>query len=565
MKIFPIKNDFTNKSASGVITWPILTSGVLPVTIMLLVTLASVMGYGLATASLDSSRSKTIERILLSNKRRITDGLDDYARIQWGNVGWVQFGGQDEKEWRQFNDIYNISAKPTGVEAIGISYGNDTTNNVIAYINPSNNLTNGYTGYNMGTNPTLYNTMTQATKSGQTALTPTLPNFFSTKQGINSSKNGFLMYTPIYNLAISHSTPDERPQALRGFVVTMFRGDFFFSSLFNDVDLSHTRMQIYLGEVHPENLLYDGGRTTEKNVRKVTQRLTQFGQSMTIIYTFDTEYISVWLLTFFPQILLFSGLLLGALFAVLSGFLLRNRYRRLADEKERDIEFAKDELLSLASHQLRTPATGVKQYLGMVLQGFAGNISEKQREYLNRAYASNNRQLSVINDILHMAKLDTGRIVLAETRFDLAKMVRDVVDEQCEAAQAGGIELAFEGPSRGTVLADSHMLRMVIENLLSNAIKYTPEGGSVTVRMMRRSNQWVLSVKDTGVGIAKSDFPKLFKQFTRIDNPRNEFVTGTGVGLYLAYHLTLLHDGQINVLSRKGEGSTFTLRIPRKI
>lgn len=245
--------------------------------------------------------------------------------------------------------------------------------------------------------------------------------------------------------------------------------------------------------------------------------------------------------------------------------MLRNRFFRLTYEKERDVEFAKDELLSLASHQLRTPATGVKQYLGMVLQGFAGDITAKQREYLQRAYASNNRQLGVINDILHLAKLETGRIVLAERKFDIAKMVRDVVDEQQDSAEKGGIQLLLEAPSTGSIMADSHMLRMVIENLLSNAIKYTPEGGTVNVRLARRGTKWVMMVRDTGVGIAKSDFSKLFKQFTRISNPRTDIVTGTGVGLYLAYHLTVLHGGTISVTSRKGKGSTFTVRLPRKI
>src|ERR1700757_2436287 len=237
----------------------------------------------------------------------------------------------------------------------------------------------------------------------------------------------------------------------------------------------------------------------------------------------------------------------------------------MAIEKERDVKVAQDELLSLASHQLRTPATGVKQYLGMVLQGFAGELSEKQRTYLERAYASNNRQLGVINDILHLAKLETGRIVLSERKFDLAKMVRDVVDEQREVADKGGIAMYLNAPSTGMIIGDSHMLRMVIENLVSNAIKYTHEGGTVTVKLIRRGNRWSLVVKDTGVGIAKSDFNKLFKQFTRINNSRSEQVTGTGVGLYLAYHLTVLHGGSISVTSAKGKGSTFTVKLPRKL
>ena len=252
-------------------------------------------------------------------------------------------------------------------------------------------------------------------------------------------------------------------------------------------------------------------------------------------------------------------------FAGITGYMLRSRYKRLTYEKERDVNFAKDELLSLASHQLRTPATGVKQYLGMVLQGFAGDVPEKQRAYLERAYVSNDRQLHVINDILHMAKLETGRIVLTERKFDIAKMLREVVDEQRDQASKGEVALHLRAPSQGWIVGDSHMLWMVIENLVSNAIKYTPPQGIVTIRLVRRGNRWVLTVKDTGVGIAKKDYSKLFKQFSRIENARSDFVTGTGVGLYLAYHLTVLHGGSIAVNSTKGRGSTFTVRLPRKI
>ncbi len=112
---------------------------------------------------------------------------------------------------------------------------------------------------------------------------------------------------------------------------------------------------------------------------------------------------------------------------------------------------------------------------------------------------------------------------------------------------------------------DSHMLRMVVENLVTNAIKYTPPGGKITVRLSRLGNFWLVVVRDTGVGIARADYSQLFKQFTRIENDRSNVVTGTGIGLYLAYHLTLLHGGTIGVSSSKGKGTTFTVRLPRKM
>jgi signal transduction histidine kinase len=308
-------------------------------------------------------------------------------------------------------------------------------------------------------------------QSGATTLTDTLPNLFSTKATVSSPTNGFLMVSPFYDTSLPHGTADERNQALRGYTVAMFRGDVFFGSVFRDVDLSHTDLKVYLGDVKPENLQYQTNQATDADRRTVTQKLTEYGKSLTLVYTLDTAEIVPLSINYLPQFLLIGGLIVGAIIAGVSGYLLRSRYRQLVYQNEREVNFAKDELLSLASHQLRTPATGVKQYLGMVLQGFAGDLSDQQRAYLDRAYSSNNRQLHVINDILHLAKLEAGRIVLAERKFDIADMVREVVDEQKSEAKKGEVKLDLKSPPRGMIVGDSHMLRMVAENLVNNAIK----------------------------------------------------------------------------------------------
>lgn len=545
--------------------WPGLSYGVLPVTIMLLVIIASLIGYSLASTNLETLRAKTIDESLNETKLRFSNAFDAYAHLSWGSAGFHQVSSVDAATWRSYIGVSNIRENFSGMEAIGISKGNSPSSNIIAYATPEIKNINDTIGYDMGTHPVLKATMDQAGRAGQTMITDAMPEFFSTKDPSVKKGNGFLMLTPFYDTSLPRDTPDQRLVALRGFVVAMFRGDAFFDSVAKGRDFEHVYREIYLGNTVPEDLLQVAGGTTDNDTRTVRQDIDIYGKTFTVIYRFDAAYINTWMTSYFPLFILFGGLGFGLLFAGVSGYMLRNRFFRLTYEKERDVEFAKDELLSLASHQLRTPATGVKQYLGMVLQGFAGDITSKQREYLQRAYMSNNRQLGVINDILHLAKLETGRIVLAERKFDLAKMVRDVVDEQQDSADKGGIKLMLEAPSTGSIMADSHMLRMVIENLLSNAIKYTPEGGTVTVRLARRGTKWVMMVKDTGVGIAKSDFSKLFKQFTRISNPRTDIVTGTGVGLYLAYHLTVLHGGTITVASSKGKGPTFTVRLPRKI
>jgi signal transduction histidine kinase len=237
----------------------------------------------------------------------------------------------------------------------------------------------------------------------------------------------------------------------------------------------------------------------------------------------------------------------------------------LAAQKERDIELAKDELLSLASHQLRTPATGVKQYVGMVLQGFAGKVPPQQKKLLEKAYASNDRQLQSINEILHLAKISAGHIVLARQNVNITAMIKDVVQEQQQDINSAkhSVKLSL-GRKPVWLHVDPHMLRMATENILSNAIKYTPQNGKISVQMRTTDNDVEIRVKDSGIGIREEDFPKLFKQFSRLPNAVSQQTSGTGVGLYLAKYLVESHNGSIDVTSEQHKGSTFIIRLPVK-
>ncbi len=545
--------------------WPVLSYAILPIIVIAVTFMFAIVGYSLALTNMDASRSRSISRTMRENMLRIDGVFDSYAHVLWGSTGRMHSGPVDESAWQSFISAYNLPQNFSGMEAIGLAYSNDLSNIPINYVSPRTDKTTQVIVYNIAQIPQLISMFDHATKSGQTTVSDPLPNIFSTKSDVTSTRTGFLMATSFYDQTKPLATDEDRRQALQGFTLASFRGDIFFDRVFQNIDMSHVKMEVYLGQPSAQNLLYQGGTVTTNDFRYGQQKITEYGKTFTIKYTFDALYILSWSLTYFPMIILISSLALGMLFAGVAGYLLRSRYSRLTYEKERDVNFAKDELLSLASHQLRTPATGVKQYLGMVLQGFAGDVTDLQRTYLERAYASNDRQLHIINDILHLAKLEAGRIVLAEHEFSIADMVKEIIDEQMESVEKADLTLTYKGPTRGLMKGDSHMLRMVVENLVTNAIKYTPPGGKVTVRLSRLGSYWIIVVKDTGVGIAKSDYSKLFKQFTRIENDRSAAVTGTGIGLYLAYHLTLLHGGTIGVSSSKTKGTTFTLRLPRKM
>ncbi|MBA3758607.1 PAS domain-containing sensor histidine kinase [Candidatus Saccharibacteria bacterium] len=236
-------------------------------------------------------------------------------------------------------------------------------------------------------------------------------------------------------------------------------------------------------------------------------------------------------------------------------------FRDITEEVE--LENAKDEFISIASHQLRTPATVVKQYLGMMLEGYTGKLDSQQQEMLQTAYEYNDNQLDVINDLLKVAQADANQVRVVQKRVDIVELVRDVVEGQ-QAEHLKGESKIRLTPQTESVFCkvDPLHIRMVLENLLDNARKYTPGASSVTVEIVLSPQNVKVLVSDKGIGIAAEDIPKLFQKFSRVHGSLSS-VGGTGLGLYWAKKLVMLHDGNISVTSKPDVGSTFTLELPR--
>jgi two-component system CheB/CheR fusion protein len=224
---------------------------------------------------------------------------------------------------------------------------------------------------------------------------------------------------------------------------------------------------------------------------------------------------------------------------------------------------AKDEFISLASHQLRTPATAVKQYVGMLTHGYAGKVSKDQKVMLDIAYESNERQLEVIEDLLRVAKVDDGKVYLEKSSCDVVQQVEAVIQGQAILFKSRGQSVVLNKPSQPVIaFIDPKLMLMVLENILDNAGKYSGGGQQVTINIEQNDDYTVVSIKDNGVGISKGNRQKLFKKFSRIDNPLSAGVKGTGLGLYWAKKVLDLHEGSIEVTSKLNHGSTFTVKTP---
>ena len=242
-----------------------------------------------------------------------------------------------------------------------------------------------------------------------------------------------------------------------------------------------------------------------------------------------------------------------------------NRKLRQQSEQLIEISKSKDEFISLASHQLRTPATGVKQYIGMLMDGYAGELNTDQITMLQTAYESNERQLRIIDDLLKVAHVDAGQVTLIKSSTNLVQLIKSVLDEQADKFKQRNQKVAFRHINRQiTIKLDAERMRMVLENLIDNASKYTPQGKTISITLEKDIDNIIISIIDQGVGIAKKDTSKLFQKFSRIDNPLSTLVGGTGLGLYWVKKIILLHNGTIDVESKLHRGSTFTFTIPRR-
>jgi signal transduction histidine kinase len=249
-------------------------------------------------------------------------------------------------------------------------------------------------------------------------------------------------------------------------------------------------------------------------------------------------------------------------FILVISFLIISYFQR-AISKERATEGVKNEFLSLASHQLRTPASNVKQYLGLLLEGYMGKLRPEQVEALEVANKNNDIGIGIINDLLGVAKLDLEKIRLHKEETNIYNLVKEVVDNYRPQLKERRQTAKFERASKKVkALADSIYLKSVFENLLDNASKYSPKKSRIYIRVEQNTKMASISIRDEGVGIKRKEKSKLFKKFSRIPSDATNNIEGSGLGLYWVKQIVELHGGKINVKSHPGRGSTFIVELP---
>jgi signal transduction histidine kinase len=229
----------------------------------------------------------------------------------------------------------------------------------------------------------------------------------------------------------------------------------------------------------------------------------------------------------------------------------------------KELDQMKTDFVRMVSHELRSPISAIRLQHRVILDGLAGELTDKQRELLTRAQAKLQGLLELINDLLDVAKMEAGFRHFEQVPLQLSEVLAEIVEFMEAKAEVQGVKLCLEAaPDLPPILADRRGMEEVFTNLISNAINYSPAGGNVTVCAKMRGDFLEVTVSDQGIGIEPEEIPKIFDKFYRVKSPQTRQVIGTGLGLPIVKSVVEAHRGAIEVESQVGEGSTFRVLLP---
>lgn len=523
-------------------------------------------------------------------RMRLNEKMESFNQLLYAAAS--QFNAKSDitrEDWRQFYHDMRVSSSYPSI--VGLGYAPFVTNEnipaleesiqaegfegfkanplgegnehvIIQYIEPFDGINLIAFGGDMYAEKSRRDAMMSASSSGEPALSRPVKLL---QDNDREALFGTLLYMPVYNSKDRPSTPEARKAALRGFVYLAFRpGDIMTKAseatpgLNDGVNIKLKSLSSGTGQTLYE---VNYAEADSKNLVTIDRDVSYFGQTWRLSVAGQDRAINQF---YGPISLFFLGAGVSSFIAMTVYFILASRIGKVEQLFEEDVENTKSELLALASHQLRTPATGVKQYLGILRDGITGPLTAAQQDMVEKAYDTNERQLHVINDLLYVSKVEAGQLMIDPVSTDVTRITRDVINNLSSRAKEKDIKILFATKKPCIITADDRYVGMIIENLISNAIKYSYESSSVRVTLKLADGAMVMKVTDKGVGIDDADIQKAFDKFNRIENPLSRQEGGSGLGLFLANQLAKGHGGMIEVEKKKKnvQGTTFVLTLP---
>jgi len=230
--------------------------------------------------------------------------------------------------------------------------------------------------------------------------------------------------------------------------------------------------------------------------------------------------------------------------------------------RERLLDRAKSEFVSIAAHQLRTPVSGLRWVFNYLRSGDAGKLTKKQQEVIEKGDIRAAEMAHLVNDFLNVARISDGKFQYQLTPHDFSSLVSEVSASFADIAKEKGIVLEMNLEEVPTFNLDKEKMAILVQNLIDNALKYTAKGGKVSVCTQAKEGRAELTVRDSGIGISREEQARLFEKFFRSKQATQMFTDGSGLGLFIVKSIVDGHDGDIVVKSEEGKGTEFTVSFP---
>lgn len=260
-----------------------------------------------------------------------------------------------------------------------------------------------------------------------------------------------------------------------------------------------------------------------------------------------------------PEIVALIVIIVSAILVII-GYLIIQGFEKLAEANR-----LKSEFVSITSHQLRAPLTGIKWAINLMMHQQIKDLTKEQLEGLESIKESNQRMIDLVNNLLNVSRIEQGKLGLRPENLYLEKVIQDLVKEYTPLAKASGIKLSLDLESNlPSISIDQQGIKLVLHNLIDNAIRYVRGGGRVKISLDKKDGLIRCQIQDNGVGIPKEDQRKIFQKFFRSQNIMKYQTEGSGLGLFIAKSIIKASGGKIGFQSQKGKGSTFWFELPIK-
>ncbi len=228
----------------------------------------------------------------------------------------------------------------------------------------------------------------------------------------------------------------------------------------------------------------------------------------------------------------------------------------------KQLDQMKSDFVNMVAHELRSPLVSMRQLNSVLLEGLAGDLEDKQKDFVARSTKKIDALLDLINDLLDVAKIEAGQYVQHQVPTDIGPIIEETVSLMEPRAREQGVTLKSSCQDLKPVQADPKNIEEIFNNLITNAINYSPEGGQVTISAQGRGEYMEIKVTDTGIGIPEEEMGKIFDKFYRVKHPKTRQVMGTGLGLAIVKGIVEAHQGTIEVDSKVDQGTTFRILLP---